>query len=312
LKGAKVDDSDLVGAARSGDAAGFALLVRRHHAAMRAVALAVLGWHPDLDDVVQDATLVALRRLDDLRDPAAAGAWLKAITRNTARMRLRSARPGVPVEAVADRLPAAGGSPEEVVDARARRGWLWTALHQLSEPLQLVVLLRYFTPVTAYDQIAEVCGVPVGTVRSRLSEARRRLTAALAAAGDAAHTDIDRLTAHRRATAEHLLASAPQGRFEDVLAQVAAEDLHLVGPQGLRARGQQALVRIMRSDLEAGVRQRLGDVIAGTGLTIWHSDLLSPPDDPYHCPPGVLWVTRHADGRLTHITLYHPRVEATA
>lgn len=84
-------DAELIGAARNGDAAALGALIERHRPGMRAVALAMLGWGPDADDAVQDAILIALSRLGDLRDPAAAGPWLRTITRNAARMRLRSA-----------------------------------------------------------------------------------------------------------------------------------------------------------------------------------------------------------------------------
>jgi RNA polymerase sigma-70 factor (ECF subfamily) len=55
-------------------------------------------------------------------------------------------------------------------------------LAELSEPLQLVILLRYFSGIADYAQIAAICGVPLGTVRSRLHEARRTLDLAHLAA----------------------------------------------------------------------------------------------------------------------------------
>lgn len=54
-------------------------------------------------------------------------------------------------------------------------GRVWTALERLSEPLRLVATLRYFTGAQSYEAIAEICGVPVGSVRSRLSAAKARL-----------------------------------------------------------------------------------------------------------------------------------------
>ncbi|WP_324611785.1 RNA polymerase sigma factor [Streptomyces sp. WM6368] len=59
---------------------------------MRAVALSLLGHGPDVDDVVQDAALTSPNRIGDVRDPAAVGAWLRAIVRNGCRMRLRAPR----------------------------------------------------------------------------------------------------------------------------------------------------------------------------------------------------------------------------
>ncbi|HET6191075.1 MAG TPA: sigma factor [Trebonia sp.] len=83
---------DLVRGAQTGDHACLGLLLDRHQAAMRAVALGLLGYGTDADDAVQDAMLTAMSKLGGLRDPAAAGPWLRAIVRNCCRMRLRARR----------------------------------------------------------------------------------------------------------------------------------------------------------------------------------------------------------------------------
>jgi len=70
---------ELARAAQSGDDAAFVLLIEEHMAGMRAVAIALLGYVDEADDVVQDAVLTALRRLPELRDPAAAGPWLRRV-----------------------------------------------------------------------------------------------------------------------------------------------------------------------------------------------------------------------------------------
>ena len=39
-----------------------------------------------------------------------------------------------------------------------------------------------------------------------------------------------------------------------------------------------------------GVRHRLLDVVAGGGVALWDMELVNPPGDPFHCPPGAVWV----------------------
>ena len=299
-------DAELVLTARHGDDGALATLLERHRAGMHATALAVLGWSPDTEDVVQDAMLTAVARLGDLRDPAAAGAWLRALARNGARMRIRAsgrvAFTGMPAEDV----PSVEPTPEQVLEGHALRDWVWSALQELSEPLQTAVLLRYFTQVTAYEQIAALCGVPVGTVRSRLSEARRKLKGGLAAAADGRHEQIAAVASRRRREAEFLLEAAPRGGFPEAFAELSAPDVVLSAAQGVAFRGRETLVRIMDSDLEAGVRQSLANVVAGRGLAIWECELHSPPWDPEHCPPGVVWLTEIRDERISRIRLFHP------
>jgi hypothetical protein len=56
-----LSDAELTRAAQAGDAGSLGVLLARHEAAMRAVALGMIGYGPDTDDVVQDAALVAVR-----------------------------------------------------------------------------------------------------------------------------------------------------------------------------------------------------------------------------------------------------------
>lgn len=124
---------------------------------MRAVALSILGFGPDAEDAAQDAALAAPRRIGDLREPESVGPWLWMIVRNACRQRLRAAQGVVPV---ADPVPPADPpSPDRILDSHASRDWIWHAIDELTPSL----LLRYFTDVNSYEQIADVLEVPVGT-----------------------------------------------------------------------------------------------------------------------------------------------------
>ena len=269
-------DQELASAAQAGDTASLGLLLERHRAAMQAVALSLLGYRPETQDAVQDAMLVALRRIGELRDPTAVGSWLRTLTRNACLMRLRTSQREIADEESLLALPAGTLSPEQALDRHALRNWIWRALEELSEPLQVVVLLRYFSDVSTYSQIAALLGVPVGTVRSRLNEAKRRLGAALLATARASHDDVALLTSHRRREIADLFAAAEQGQVSRALADSWASDLELIGPQGQTSRSRETLMRIMESDLEAGVHQRVVEVTASQRFTIIESDLLKP------------------------------------
>ncbi|MGW7048925.1 RNA polymerase sigma factor [Streptomyces avermitilis] len=83
-------DTELLRAARDGDVTAVGALIQRHRVGMRAVALSLLGNRPDAEDAVRDASLIALRRIGDVRQPESVGAWLRVIVRNVSRSRLRS------------------------------------------------------------------------------------------------------------------------------------------------------------------------------------------------------------------------------
>jgi RNA polymerase sigma-70 factor (ECF subfamily) len=303
------EDTALTLAAQNGDAAALGLLLERHRAGMRAVAVSLLGPGPDVDDVVQDAALVALRRIVDVRDPAAVGPWLRMVVRNGCRSFLRTSRRVLPVEEVP--LPPDGTTPDQVLERHALRDWIWEAVERLSPALRLPVVLRYFTTgITSYQQIADACAIPVGTVRSRLSHARADLAQALAATAATAHEDSARRTDASWQEAHETLAAAERGDFGAVVADRYSPEL-VLSRGGERLGGRRLVLAGMDSDLSAGVRQKPLHVVASRSLIVWEMALVNPPDAPDHCPPGVAWIMTLDNGRVERLGLYHaPRPAA--
>ena len=167
-----LSDAELVRAAQRGDATSLGFLLERYRAPLYGLALHILGRGPEAQDAVQDAFLVALRKVDQVHEPAAVGGWLYAILRNVCRMRLRMRLREGQGEILLDELPChidqrnSEPSTEESIDRLAMRDWVWTAIAQLTEPLRVVAMLRYFASYNSYEEIASICGVPVGTVRT--------------------------------------------------------------------------------------------------------------------------------------------------
>jgi RNA polymerase sigma factor (sigma-70 family) len=306
----KLLDSDLTRSAQSGDVAALGLLLERHQAGMRAVALSLLGHGPDADDAVQDAALVALRRIGDVRDPAAAGPWLRTVVRNACWTRLRSTHVMESVDELV--LPSADATPEQALERHALRDWIWRAVEELSPPLRMALMLRHFSiGITSYEQMAAALSVPVGTVRSRLSQARAKLAEALMATAASAHGDAAELAAASRREALETLAAAERGEFAEILAERWSPEVTLFSgrhPIGSR----EFLLRGMECDLEAGVRQHLAHVVASREIVIWEMDITNPAENPEHCPPAVTWLMSLDEGRVHGLRLYHPHPSGTA
>lgn len=299
-------DAELVRAAQAGDISALGLLLARHRSALLAVAIGLVGYGPDAEDAVQDACLVALRRIGDLRNPHAAGPWLRTVVRNACRMRLRAAT-DAPLTDLEPVLAAPEPEPAQLLERHALRDWVWCALEDLSAPLRLVVMLRYFTGVTAYQDIADACGVPVGTVRSRLHEARGRLTRALLATADTAHGDVGTLTAARRREAEDLLAAMHRGEIRSLLSASWSPTVEISDSDGFQGVGFGHLAQSLERDLADGVRGRVANVVASNDLVVWELDLLSPPENPGHCPPGAAWLLQLRSGWVERFRLVHSR-----
>lgn len=167
-------DAELVAAVRQGSREAANRLAERYLRGCRALALAVVGEVAGAEDVAQDAFIHAIDRIDDCRDPARFGAWLRQIVRRRAsnllrHQRVRRAAP-LPADAVAD----PGESPAAAAERADLRERLLAALAHLPEDRREVVLLHDMEGWT-HREIAERLDLPPGTVRSHLHHARRRL-----------------------------------------------------------------------------------------------------------------------------------------
>ncbi|WP_306204622.1 RNA polymerase sigma factor [Actinoplanes sp. RD1] len=291
-------DGELVRAARTGDMAAFALLTERHRAGLRATAIALLGYTDEAEDAVQDTLLTALRRLPELRDPHAAGPWLRQIVRNHCRMRLRRRVP-VPVAEPEPLMPPADAPrPDEVLDQSYARDWVRHAVGRLSLPLREVTLLRYFTDYTSYRQIADLCGIPEDTVASRLRDARRVLARTLRETAGGSHHEAD-AEAHRRQAQQHLTAMQSDA-YARVIDDWYRPDLAIVALGGLVG-GRSALRTMMDYTFGAGVGIRLRDATASGDVLVWDTDYINPSSDPEHCPAGSAWLIRLREGRVARM-----------
>jgi RNA polymerase sigma-70 factor, ECF subfamily len=176
-------DHELVERARHGEAAAFEALVTRHHQAARRAAIAALGAADDADDVAQEAWIAAHARLTDFQGGSSFRTWLLAIVWNKALDRRRQVGRWLRRMVSLDFGPAAGlseyrPSPERRVlgdELSGQTTRLVRALPaKLRDPLLLIGSGDY-----SYDEVAAMLGIPVGTVKWRVSEARRQLRAKL-------------------------------------------------------------------------------------------------------------------------------------
>ncbi|MGQ0562865.1 MAG: RNA polymerase sigma factor [Gemmatimonadota bacterium] len=164
---------DLVIRARAGDGEAFEQLVRLHMRAAHTVALAVTGGAADAEDVVQDAFVTALERLDDC-EPGRFSGWLLSIVRNRALnvRRAQAVRSAAPMHVLES--TSSNSSPERDAERARLRGDLTAALARLTETQRQVVLL-YDLEGYKHREIGELIGISEGASRFHLSTARAAL-----------------------------------------------------------------------------------------------------------------------------------------
>jgi RNA polymerase sigma-70 factor (ECF subfamily) len=166
------EDNDIIRRVVAGEIEAFRLLVERHQ---RAVFRMVGGFLADAhrrEDAAQEAFLRAYRRLATF-DPARGrfSTWLLAIARNVCRNALRSRSPAIvanPPDVADPRTPYDDLAEKELFAELDR------ALASLPEPQKAAFVLAELVGLP-HDEIARIEGIEPGTVRSRLSRAKRKL-----------------------------------------------------------------------------------------------------------------------------------------
>jgi RNA polymerase sigma-70 factor, ECF subfamily len=177
------DDAELVAAVLAGDREAFGPLFERWQASVLRLCRRLLGPGPQAEDIVQEAAVQAFLGLPRLADPARFGAWLHAIAANLARMALRRRRllalEGLAADAALGlHMGQAGRTPEDAWASRETHQAILAALVELP-PATREAVIGFYLQGYSYQELAELLGAPLSTVRGRLYHGRRRLRRAL-------------------------------------------------------------------------------------------------------------------------------------
>lgn len=168
-------EAQLLERARRGEREAIAALLGRHRERIVSLAFSILRDRESAEDAAQEVFVRAFSQLPRFRGESAFSTWLYRVALNFCleRQRVQRHRDAL-LEAAPDEVAARGdGGLARRVETRELVG---EALGELGEGLRVVLLLREWQGLS-YEEIADILGMPVGTVRSRLHEARRRFQA---------------------------------------------------------------------------------------------------------------------------------------
>ena len=175
-----MDESEAIQRIRNGEISALEPLVRAHQ--LRAVRTAYLITRDRqiAEDIVQDALIRAFERIGQLRPGSPFAPWFLRIVVNDA---LKAAQRGrrwvsLPDDASAHAVrwdaPGAAPDPEDILLENEMRSEVWIALGALAPEQRTLLVLRYYVEWRE-TELAEWLQTPVGTVKWRLHEARRKL-----------------------------------------------------------------------------------------------------------------------------------------
>jgi RNA polymerase sigma-70 factor (ECF subfamily) len=168
-------DTDLVVRAQNGDRAAFALLAAGIAKRFLAVSRRILRDLDVAEDAAQQALVAVRRDLPQLRDPTRFDAWSYRLLVHECYAASRKERRWAPNLRL---LPADEPASSAAMDAIEHRDQLETGIRRLSIDHRAVLVLTAYADLPP-DRVAQILGIPVGTVHSRLHHAMRAMRAAL-------------------------------------------------------------------------------------------------------------------------------------
>jgi RNA polymerase sigma-70 factor (ECF subfamily) len=176
-------DEALIALIKQGKTAAFEALAARYEKKVYSLAWRLTENREDADDLAQEAFLKAWRSIGGFRGEAAFGTWMTRIVVNLWRDGMRKRRVIYEtLDETMDRIPSDEADPETLYERGERREGIQGLICELTPEYRLVLTLRDIEGY-AYTDIAEMTGLPLGTVKSRISRARERLKELLKAAG---------------------------------------------------------------------------------------------------------------------------------
>jgi len=179
-----LDELALLRQARQGDVAAFEQLVRAYEKKVFNLAFRLSGSREDAADLAQEALVRVYKSLDRFREQARFSTWLYRIVVNVCLdfQRSRKRQPTVSLDAplegndgeVPRQIASDALDPEEAAERSDLREAVQAAIGRLSGEHRAVLVMRDIQDMP-YEDIGQVLGLPLGTVKSRLNRARQAL-----------------------------------------------------------------------------------------------------------------------------------------
>jgi len=174
-------DAELIHQTLNGNPEAFGLLVRRYQTATYGFAFHLIGNFADAEDVTQEAFITAYEKLPQLAAPDKFATWLRRITANLCKMRLRGKKEFLSIEEMDEETmrnwmdsSKPVPTPAEECIRKETTNAVMDAINSLPEKERLVVTLYYLDDLTCRE-ISSFLSVPQGTIKSWLHRARKQL-----------------------------------------------------------------------------------------------------------------------------------------
>jgi RNA polymerase sigma factor (sigma-70 family) len=292
-----------VKAAKAGDQHAWNMLYQQFYPALFARALTVCRKIDVAKDAVQDTFVTAFLKLGQLKDPNAFPGWIKSILVHTCYrtmykdQRYSAASVSIPDISWEDQV-------NKKLDHIATDNRLYASMAMLPDALRSTVMLRHFSGFGSYEQIAGILSIPVGTVRSRLNQAKVKL-----AEYWQRHEDTSNTAFSDNHKWNHFYTAAFGEAHKDDLAKDRLlahlkKDVEVVYTSGKRDAGRHLIEKEVYGDREHGSWMEPVNVMTSGSISILEAQNHNSAEFPDRCPPNSVFVLFRDKTQATRINFH--------
>ncbi|MBK8501278.1 MAG: RNA polymerase sigma factor [Saprospiraceae bacterium] len=301
-----------VRSACNGDQQAWNSLYRSCHANLLSKAFRICGNTQTAKDSVQDAFLLAYLNLNKLKEPRTFYGWIERICINCCYRAVRTNRhlpiAGIPLENEVwweDEL-------EKKFDEISKHVEIFDGLANLSDTLRSTLLLRYFTRYNSYDDISLILGIPAGTVRSRLNQAKQKMSEYWQLdkfIDDRYVKDAEEWNSFYLETLMKVHNSLDsRSRFINHL----NKDILYFFTSGKTQVGRIIIEKEIEDDLLHGTGFGDANIISSGDMTVVEIKNINSEEYPYRCPDSTVIVFHRVKGSVVKINLHNSSMDTEA
>lgn len=183
----KENDSDLINRAKSGDSKSYDKLLKKYKNSVYSLVLRMVRNSQEAEDLTQEAFIKAFNSLASFNEEYAFSTWLYKIATNNCidffrKRKLQTYSLDKPIQykdsEIQHEIPDPDLNPEKSIMATERNKLIKEAINKLPEKYHRAIVLRH-SEEKSYEEIAEILGLPLGTVKARIFRAREMLNKTL-------------------------------------------------------------------------------------------------------------------------------------
>lgn len=297
---------EFVQAAKAGDSSAWNILYRQTEPWLYSIALRICGNTPAAKDAVQDAFMMAYLKLPQLKDPAAFSGWIKKICINSCYRSLQQNRFNNSI----DNIPLESDTwweneLDKKIDALSSQTQLFDVMAKLPESLRSTLLLRYYTNYQSYEQIASILCIPVGTVRSRLNQAKIKMQEYWKSVAEINEKHFYEAEDWNRFYLENVGNSHYSSVARDKFLNHLNTNIKFVFSSGKTDYGRGVIARQIEEDICHGSRFGEVNIISNGSISVVEAQNINSVEYPDRCPVSTILVLYRDGKKVTQANLHN-------